>query len=103
MGFSRQEYWSGVPLPSLEIYQRVWQIGSLPKYLLNEREPTVLIYYPLPVALKARQPVDQQVWLYVACDQTEFWETYVTQACFLCYGQQYDAGLVVSIWQCSWQ
>jgi len=26
MGFSRQEYWSGVPLPSLELYSRVSKI-----------------------------------------------------------------------------
>ena len=32
MGFSRQEYWSGLPLPSPELLSRIWQILKI-----NER------------------------------------------------------------------
>ena len=28
MGFSRQEYWSGVPLPSLHIYTTMYEIDN---------------------------------------------------------------------------
>ena len=36
MGFSRQEYWSGVPLPSPPSSVSAWQMVVPHKYLLNE-------------------------------------------------------------------
>ena len=39
MGFSKQEYWSGVPLPSLHIYAIMCKIAG-EKLLYNTESPT---------------------------------------------------------------
>ena len=51
MGFSRQEYWSRVPLPSLQILQLsclIWQLFYIPLHfwqLLNSSLSHVIIFY----------------------------------------------------------
>ena len=40
MGFSRQEYWSGVPLPSLEEMDRFLEKSNLPR--LNQEEIEIM-------------------------------------------------------------
>ena len=57
MGFTRQEYWSGLPFPSLEdlsnpgikLASPVWQVDSLP---LSHRGSPKLNYNPLKLLFK---------------------------------------------------
>ena len=37
MGFSRQEYWSGVPLPSLEVQTTIYKMNKLQGYTVQHR------------------------------------------------------------------
>ena len=65
MGFSRQEYWSGVPLPSLSIYiyrRRTWQ--PTPVFLSGEFHGQRCLVGYNPWSLKESDTTDQMI-LYI--------------------------------------
>ena len=45
MGFSKQEYWSGVPLPSPgKLLELINEFGKVTRYRINTQKPAAFLY-----------------------------------------------------------
>ena len=64
MGFSRQEYWSGVPLPSPSVHTRSSNSNSTPCFILAF--PLSTYYSSFPVSRNVVPSIPNNVLLYIA-------------------------------------